>query len=65
VADDSASLELACPRCGELVRERFYGPCRRCRDELAASLARPAHAAERVEYVPRANVVANHVATKD
>jgi hypothetical protein len=64
-----ADLEYRCPRCGTEARERFYGPCAACRQELVASLGTDTGggaqrvAAERFE--PGLNVVPNHVATKD
>jgi hypothetical protein len=54
-------FRFVCPRCGGEVDERFYGPCTPCRDDLRARLQ-----GERqdiaVEYEPKVNVVANHVA---
>lgn len=62
--------ELTCPRCGERVSERFYGPCTRCREQLVASMTLAARGGGAgnvapAVYVPKSNVVANHVATKD
>jgi hypothetical protein len=44
---------FTCPRCGNEVTERFYGPCEDCR------VGAPAR------YEPKMNVVPNFVATKD
>ena len=60
---------FACPRCGRNVEERFWGPCRSCRDELVASnqSSGDAHGdeAEATRFEPAMHVVPNHVATKD
>lgn len=65
-----ADLQFDCPRCGNPVSERLYGPCGTCRAELVA-----AHATGAAEgdvggeaggrFEPGMNVVPNHVATKD
>jgi hypothetical protein len=59
------ALSFACPRCGTEVRERFYGPCGACRDQLGFQqrFRGGEVAAERFE--PKMNVVPNHVATKE
>ena len=54
-----------CPRCGNEVTARFYGPCETCRAALRA-----AHAAEGREvatpaYEPKMNVTPNAVALKE
>ncbi|MEY4372726.1 MAG: hypothetical protein RL219_1495 [Actinomycetota bacterium] len=63
------SLEFAstftCPRCGQEVSERFYGPCGTCRDTLRAALHRDAKQVESADYVPKMNVTPNAVALKD
>lgn len=59
-----APLTFACPRCHHEVTERFYGPCSPCRTELAAT-GHEARAVDTAAYEPKANVVPNHVATKD
>jgi hypothetical protein len=56
---------FTCPRCMEPVSERFYGPCARCRTDLVATMSGEARHVERPDFEPRANVVPNHVATKD
>jgi hypothetical protein len=58
-------LELACPRCGASVHERFYGPCESCRRELRTALGGEARVVEVGAYEPKMNVVPNQVATKD
>ncbi len=64
-AVDVGDLSFACPRCTAPVAERFYGPCARCRTELA-SLGGPGGAAAPVErFEPAMHVVPNHVATKE
>ncbi len=64
--EDAQELaEFACPRCGASARERFYGPCATCREDLGISMRREARAVERGAYVPKMNVVPNHVATKE
>ena len=57
---------MRCPRCAETVRQRFYGPCVSCRDQLAATMTlKGASPVEASAFVPKSHVVANHVATKD
>jgi hypothetical protein len=58
-------MEVTCPRCGQVVAERFYGPCTACRAELRARLGGEAREVEVAAYEPRMNVVPNQVATKD
>lgn len=59
-------LDITCPRCGTSARQRFYGPCPTCRDDLRARLGREADATiEAAAYEPKMNVVPNHVATKE
>ncbi|MBV9661893.1 MAG: hypothetical protein JO337_12125 [Acidimicrobiales bacterium] len=57
--------EFDCPRCGGTVTERFWGPCRACRDELVAAQRRDAADLEVGRFEPALHVVPNHVATKD
>lgn len=57
-------IAITCPRCGRAAEQRFYGPCRECRDELRASLGNEARNVE-VEYVPKMNVTPNAVALKE
>lgn len=58
---------FACPRCGNEVAERFYGPCKDCRVQLTETMgAKPsAEPGEPSRYEPKMNVVPNFVATKD
>ena len=58
-------LDITCPRCGAATRERFYGPCRSCRDQLRLTLGNEAREVEVEAYVPKMNVTPNQVATKD
>jgi hypothetical protein len=61
----ATALAYACPRCGEHVTQRFYGPCDTCRGALRATGAGKARAVERQAYEPKVNVTANAVASKD
>lgn len=56
-----------CPRCGEAAHERFWGPCRACREQLVAAYRSEQTGAEveRARFEPAMHVVPNHVATKD
>ncbi len=55
-----------CPRCGSTVQERFWGPCRACREQLVATYqGEQATSVEASRYEPAMHVVPNHVATKD
>lgn len=54
-----------CPRCAEVLDERFYGPCGSCRDALRAAFRREGRAVEVAEYEPKMNVLPNAVALKD
>ena len=58
---------FGCPRCGNEVTERFYGPCEDCRAQLTETMgAKPsAEASEPSRYEPKMNVVPNQVATKE
>jgi hypothetical protein len=56
---------FACPRCRQVVDERFYGPCTQCRDDLVAAQRSDARSLDTARFEPKTNVVANHVATKD
>jgi hypothetical protein len=61
--------EFACPRCGNAVSERFYGPCQACRGQLQAAMSSSATEAGEApassRFEPAMHVVPNHVATKD
>jgi hypothetical protein len=58
-------LSFGCPRCGDDVASRFYGPCDRCRATLRADVAGEAREVARANYEPKMNVTPNAVATKD
>jgi hypothetical protein len=58
-------LPFACPRCGSEVKERLWGPCRSCRDDLTTAMRGQAQQIETERYEPAMHVVPNHVATKD
>jgi hypothetical protein len=60
-----APIDFTCPRCGEPRRERFYGPCAHCRDELRASLGGPQRDEQAEAYEPKLNVTPNAVALKE
>lgn len=66
---DVPTLELAtftCPRCGQEVEQRLYGPCATCREELGERLRRVGETpAAPAAYVPKMNVVPNQIATKE
>ncbi len=62
---DEQLLTFDCPRCGHPAAERFFGPCRDCRDALAATMAGEARAVEVGAFQPAMHVVPNQVATKD
>ena len=61
--DDDIAFD--CPRCGQAVTERFYGPCGACRSDMRASLGGATRDVEAAEYEPKMNVTPNAVATKD
>jgi hypothetical protein len=58
-------LPITCPRCGQDVVARFYGPCGGCHDELRAKFAGEAREIEVAAYVPKMNVTPNAVALKE
>lgn len=69
MVETEASDGLVCPRCGQPSDGRFYGPCRRCREELVARYQTAGDGseeqAESVRFEPKMNVVPNQVATKE
>lgn len=72
VAGGLEALEpFPCPRCGQTVTERFWGPCSACRAEMVAAHRAengntdPPAPAEGTRFEPSMHVVPNHVATKD
>jgi hypothetical protein len=64
-ADLTADIEFTCPRCALPVRERVYGPCTSCRDQLRATISGVARDIAVEEYTPKMNVTPNAVATKE
>ncbi len=67
VTGDDLEHDLAhdCPRCGQAVRQRYYGPCGTCRADLADRFAGRAREVEVADYEPKVNVTANAVAMRD
>lgn len=62
----AGAARFVCPRCGTSgVVARFYGPCDDCREELGRTMKGAPHEVEVEAYVPKLNVVPNHVATKE
>ena len=64
-ADLTADIEFTCPRCAQPARERVYGPCTSCRDQLRATISGVARDIAVEEYTPKMNVTPNAVASKD
>jgi hypothetical protein len=62
---DDELLTFDCPRCRRPAQERFWGPCRECRDALAATIAGEPRTVEVGAFEPTMHVVPNQVATKD
>ena len=58
-------LQFDCPRCGASTTAAYWGPCERCRDELAATMVADAREVEVGAFEPVMHVVPNQVATKD
>lgn len=58
-------LRITCPRCGQDVEARFYGPCESCRTQLRARFAGEGRVVQLAEYEPKMNVTPNAVALKD
>jgi len=60
---------ITCPRCGQSVTVRFYGPCDSCREELRStmhlSVELSDESSEPTRYEPKMNVVPNQVAIKE
>jgi hypothetical protein len=59
------TIEFSCPRCGAGVAERFYGPCRTCRELLRAALGGDRREVDVAAYEPKMNVTPNAVALKE
>ena len=60
-----SDLDFDCPRCAQQVRERVYGPCQECREQLQATVAGTAREIAVEEYTPKMNVTPNAVASKE
>ena len=58
-------LDVVCPRCGNSVQVRFYGPCDECRSDMRANVGGEARTISVGDYEPKMNVTPNAVATKD
>ena len=58
-------LSITCPRCGATARQRTYGPCAECVDQLYAKFPGVAREIESEDYIPQMNVTPNAVATKE
>ena len=58
-------LDFDCPRCDAPVKEKFYGPCEACVDQLRATIGLDRKAVAAEEYVPKMNVTPNAVASKE
>ncbi len=65
VQNFEADVAITCPRCGNDVNERFFGPCRSCREALRATITGEQQDLEAVEYEPKMNVTPNAVASKE
>ena len=65
VTSNDEETEFSCPRCSGSVRERFYGPCISCREELRELFAGSQNEVEAQRYEPKMNVTPNAVATKE
>lgn len=64
---EDGQLEHACPRCGQPARQRFYGPCAACYEQLGATMRRQGsdEVVAPAAYEPKMNVTPNFIATKD
>ena len=63
-----ATTTFDCPRCATQVTERFWGPCTKCRQDLALSTGKAVRqdgTFEATRFEPAMHVTPNHVATKD
>lgn len=58
-------VEVTCPRCATTNRQRFYGPCPVCHDELRQTYRGAARLVVVPDYEPKMNVTPNAVALKD
>ncbi|MGH1504710.1 MAG: hypothetical protein ACRBI6_14210 [Acidimicrobiales bacterium] len=60
-----SDLQFTCPRCGNEVTERLFGPCGTCRADLRATQGNEQTDLEAAEYEPKMNVVPNAIASKE
>lgn len=58
-------LRFDCPRCGQPIDARFYGPCDACRGALRAALRGEAREVEQAAFEPALHVTPNAVALKE
>ena len=58
-------IEITCPRCRQAATVRFHGPCDVCRSVLGTMMGDPGRQLDVGVFEPKANVVPNHVATKE
>jgi hypothetical protein len=58
-------IAFTCPRCGNAVEARFYGPCDPCREALGTLRGDGQGEVQAERFVPKMNVVPNQIATKD
>lgn len=65
VTEATEATDIRCPRCHQPAAARFYGPCDACRTELRATMGGEGRHVEVAAFEPRANVVPNHVATRE
>ena len=65
VCQTATVIDFSCPRCGNDVSERLYGPCDACREQLRATQGNEGHELETAAYDPKMNVTPNAVALKD
>lgn len=54
-----------CPRCGNEVEVRFYGPCDACREALRNHYRSAGRVIELADYEPKMNVIPNAIATRE
>jgi hypothetical protein len=58
-------LRVRCPRCGNDVVARFYGPCDDCRSALRAAHRGEGRDVPAPAYEPKMNVTPNAVALRE
>ncbi len=58
-------MNATCPRCGNQVEVRFYGPCDDCRTALREHYQSAGRVIHVAEHEPKVNVTPNAIATKD